>query len=98
MGLFLGVIILCFGIYQMLCYLFFLSTMRSGKEILKNRNNVKTPFFDMISVLMAEKIVTKFQIQWNDEKIMEESLKKHGSFTSGSIYLVSVNDTIKMYI
>ena len=89
MALFIGVIVLSFGVYQMVCYLYYLPTMRTGKEILKTRNRVKITFFDMISILMAEKAVTKYQIQWNDANAIEEVLKKKGIYTNGTVYVVS---------
>ena len=89
-------IILCFviflvsyGTYNMLCYLFMLPTAVAGNAVSLVGKKKKQSFIDQVSILLAENVVNRWELRWNDEDLFEKNLREKEIYTCGTNYLVS---------
>ena len=89
-------IILCFviflvsyGTYNMLCYLFMLPTAVAGNAVSLVGKKKKQSFIDQVSILLAENVVNRWELRWNDEDLFEKNLREKEIYTRGTVYLVS---------
>ena len=89
-------IILCFviflvsyGTYNMLCYFFMLPTAAAGNAISLVERGKTQSFLDQVSVLIAENVVNRWELYWNDEVRLEKYLREKEIYTRGTTYLVS---------
>jgi len=83
------VILFSYGTYNMLCYLFMLPTAAAGNAISLVGREKKQSFLDQVSILIAENVVNRWELRWNDEDQLEKYLSEKEIYTRGTVYLVS---------
>jgi len=84
-----GVILFSYGTYNMLCYFFMLPTAAAGNAVSLVERGKKQSFLDQVSVLIAENVVNRWELYWNDDDRLEKYLREKGIYTRGIVYLVS---------
>ena len=84
-----GVILFSYGTYNMLCYFFMLPTAAAGNAVSLVERGKKQSFLDQVSVLIAENVVNRWELYWNDDERLEKYLREKGIYTRGIVYLVS---------
>ena len=84
-----GVILFSYGTYNMLCYFFMLPTAAAGNGVSLVERGKKQSFLDQVSVLIAENVVNRWELYWNDDDRLEKYLREKGIYTRGIVYLVS---------
>ena len=83
------VILFSYGTYNMLCYLFMLPTAAAGNAISLVGREKKQSFLDQVSILIAENVVNRWELRWNDEDQLEKYLSEKEIYTRGTVYFVS---------
>lgn len=84
-----GIILISYGIYNMLCYLFMLPTAAAENAVSAVGRGKKQSFLDQASILIAENIVNRWELHWNSEERLEKYLREIEIYISGTIYSVS---------
>ena len=84
-----GVFLLIYGIYNTISYIFVLPTARTGRTLSEIGSNRRDAFFYTASVLLSEKIVKKWDLEWNRSEKFEEILKAKKIYVEGTVYLIS---------
>lgn len=87
--LIIGVLILSYGTYNILCYLFMLPTAAAGNVVSAVGRGKKQSFLDQALILIAENVVNRWELHWNGEERLEKYLRKKDIYISGTIYFVS---------
>lgn len=85
---YLGIIILMIGTYNMICYLMMQPTMKSGGIMLSIGTERKNSFWDACTIMTAEYFVKKYELKWHRSKEMDKRLYEKGIYTNGTVYLI----------
>ena len=84
-----GILLLSYGIYNTICYLFVLSTAGTGRNTSEIGNKRRILFIETAAVLISKELVRKWDLKWNYTDAFEELLKAKRIYIEGTIYLIS---------
>ena len=87
---YIGVLMLCYGIYNMLSYYSMLPTLKSSKNMneqgRENEGNIRNPLI----IRFAEKFAEKWDLEWNGSERINEILQYNGIYYSAAVYSISL--------
>lgn len=87
--IYIVVLSLCYGIYNILCYYFIFPTISSGYSVAKDGNKKYSIFFDnMLVSSLSEKLIEKWKWKWQCSEAMEDILRYYGIQTAGTAFLI----------
>ena len=84
-----GILLLSYGIYNMICYLMILPTSNASRHMIQVGTGNRKNFADVLSVSFSEMIVRKWDLKWKHADAFEELLKTQRIYVEGTIYLIS---------
>ena len=87
--LYIGVILLCLGTYQLLCYFFMLPTVKADRYLSLLGNKMRICSLDAFGHEIARSIVSKFELSWDRAGEYENRLKERGMYADIETFIVS---------
>ena len=87
--IYVGVILFCYGFYNMLCYVFMLPTINTGRKMTEIGKSDKRTFAEIVAISISMEIVKRNDLQWKHAEVLEERLKRKNIYTEGTAFLIS---------
>ena len=86
--LYFGVILFCYGIYNILCYLLMLPTARAGRYSAAAGRKSHVIFLDVAAMEISNHLVKKFGLKWNRSKKVEHILREQGINVETTVFFI----------
>jgi len=87
--LYIGVILLSYGSYQLLCHILLFPTVKARKHSLNIYCKKRFYYYEAVSLELASIMIKKFELVWNCPKEIESELDKQGIFLDGLTFFLS---------
>lgn len=85
---YLGIILLCYGTFHLICYLQIFPTQKSSALMLHIGNMTGLSWFDVMAFLAAEKLKTKYELEWKYENQATGVFRMKGINTDGTTFFL----------
>ena len=82
------ILLFSYGIYNMICYLMMLPTVKSGRTMLSIGTERKSSFWDACTLMIAEYFVKRYELEWRRSEEMDQRLFEKGIYTNSTVYLI----------
>lgn len=89
---YIGVFLFCYGIYNMLCYIFVMPTVKSARGLQGKKNRYLCN--NALIIALAEKIVTKWELDRRGSEKQREILQYNEIYYPVAVYCVSLILTV----
>lgn len=83
-----GILLLSYGIYNMICYLIMLPTAKSGRNILSIGTERKNSFWGACTIIIAEYYVKEYDLKWRRAEEMDKRLIAKVIYSNSAVYLI----------
>ena len=83
-----GILLLSYGIYNMICYLMMLPTAKSGRYMLSFGAERKSSFWDARTAMIAEYFLKRYELECRRSKKMDKKLFEKGIYMNSTVYLI----------
>ena len=85
---YVSIVLLMIGTYNMICYFMMLPTAKSGRNMLSVGAERKSSFWDACTVMIAEFFVKRYELEWRRSEEMDQRSFEKGLYTNGTAYLI----------
>lgn len=85
---YVSIVLLMIGTYNMICYLMMLPTAKSGRNMLSVGAERNSSFWDACTVMIAEYFVKRYELKWRRAEEMDKRLFEKGIYTNSTVYLI----------
>lgn len=85
-----GILLSGYGFYNLLCYFSVLPTEKTGRNMVKGVGRGQYHCCNALMVIMAEKIVKKWELEWNCTDKMKDILRYNKIYYAATVYCISL--------
>lgn len=87
---YMGILLFCYGIYNLCCYFCMLPTACAGRNLLKLQRKKIRLCNNAFIVGISERIVKEWELEWNSSETMNAILKYNGIYYITATYFISL--------
>ena len=69
-----GILLFCYGIYNLLCYFYMLPTVRSSRTLRKLYHKERRLYENALIIRLAERLVKKWHLEWDSSDTLKAIL------------------------
>lgn len=85
---YLGIILLCYGMFHLICYLRMFPTQKCSAMMLRIGNMAGLSWVDVIAFTVAEKLINKYELEWKNAGQVSTILSGKGFYIDVTTYLI----------
>lgn len=87
---YIGILFFCYGVYNLICYMAMLPSVRAGWQMKKICSSYSSGVFDNTMIMaLAEKVVNKRKIKLNHIEFVDMAVFYSGRKYDGNVFLIS---------
>lgn len=85
-----GILLFCYGVYNLMCYFQMLPTARSGRALQKLYRKERRLYENALIIRLAARFVKKWHLEWDSSDTLKAILYCNGIYYSAEVYFISL--------